>query len=208
MNDMDTALRRVRVYAQIQVTRRLTYCDDVSWRIGYGVLEPGNIADALFMSISGRPSWRRVGVASINLPAGHVVEFATDDLDDLEMLYNELYGTPGIAVDAVSPPPEPGDQGTVLDFLTVACSGGAITILLQIIKTLIESRDPHFVLKVRCGKDRVETLPRHTQSTAFISSAPAGSTRRPRPRSSLSLPTSLAPSSMWFRPAFRGSLRF
>lgn len=97
-----------------------------------------------------------MGVASINLPAQHVVEFATDDLDDLEMLYNELYGMPGIAVDAASSPLEPGDQGAVMDFLTVACSGGAITVLLQIIRTLVESRDPRFALKARCGKDRIE----------------------------------------------------
>ena len=92
----------------------------------------------------------------IDQPARRTVEFAADDLDNLEVLYAELHGTPGIIVEPVSSSLEPGDQGTALDFLTVACSGGAITVFLQIIRTLVESRDPRFVLKVRHGRDRIE----------------------------------------------------
>ena len=97
-----------------------------------------------------------MGVAGIDQLARRTVEFAADDLDDLDALYAELNGTPGIVVEPVSARLEPGDQGAVLDFLTVACSGGAITVLLQIIRTLVESRDPRFVLKIRRGKDSIE----------------------------------------------------
>lgn len=95
-------------------------------------------------------------MAVTDQPSEPAIELATDDLEDLEVLYRELHGTPGILVEAVSPLPEPGDQGAVLEFLTVACSGGAITVFLQIIRTLVESRSPRFVLKIRCGKDRLE----------------------------------------------------
>ena len=96
------------------------------------------------------------GVAGNDQSARRTIEFAANDLSDLEALYAELDGAPGIVVEPVSAPLEPGDQGTVLEFLTVACSGGAITVLLEIIRTLVESRDPRFVLKVRRGKDRIE----------------------------------------------------
>lgn len=97
-----------------------------------------------------------MGVAGMDQLARRTVEFAADDLDDLDALYAELNGTPGIVVEPVSARLEPGDQGALLDFLTVACSGGAITVLLQIIRTLVESRDPRFVLKIRRGKDSIE----------------------------------------------------
>lgn len=85
------------------------------------------------------------------------IELATDDISDLEALYADLEGTPGIAVQAVSAPLEPGDQGGgVLDFLTAACSGGAITVLLQIIQTHIESHSPGFKIKIRHGKESLE----------------------------------------------------
>ena len=63
---------------------------------------------------------------------------------------------PGISVEAVPAPIVEGDQGSVLEFLTVACSGGAITVALQIVKTLAESRGPKFSLKIRRGKDRLD----------------------------------------------------
>jgi Effector Associated Constant Component 1 len=87
---------------------------------------------------------------------GGVLELSTDDVGDLEMLYSELNGTPGITVEALFSQMQPGDQGGLIDFLTVACSGGAITVFLQIIKALIDSRGPQFVLKIRHGKDRIE----------------------------------------------------
>lgn len=85
-----------------------------------------------------------------------VVEFSAGDLEDLEALYEELRGVAGIRVEAISAPIVEGDQGSMLEFLTVACSGGAITVALQIVRTLVESRGPRFVLKIRRGKNRLE----------------------------------------------------
>ena len=85
-----------------------------------------------------------------------VVEIEAQEADDFDALYAELRGVPGIAVEAAPGPLQPGEQGSVLDLLTVACSGGAITVFLQIIKTLLESRGPGFVLKLRHGKTRLE----------------------------------------------------
>lgn len=85
-----------------------------------------------------------------------VLQLSTDDLNDLEVLYAELHGTSGIRVETQLAPIEPGDQGTLIDFLTVACEGGAVTVFLQIIKTVVDSRGPQFVLKIRHGKDRIE----------------------------------------------------
>ena len=51
----------------------------------------------------------------------------------------------------------PGEQGDVTELLTVACaSGGAVSVLLGIVKSLLDSRGPGFVLKVRHGRDRLE----------------------------------------------------
>jgi len=84
------------------------------------------------------------------------VELAALNADDFDVLYAELRGVPGVLVRAVPAPVEPGDQGSALDLLTVALSGGAVTAFLEIIRTLLESRGPAFVLKLRCGKDRLE----------------------------------------------------
>ncbi len=84
------------------------------------------------------------------------IELSTDDLDDLDIFYAELRGLPGITVGAESPAAEDGEQGSIVDLLTVACSGGAITVFLQIIRDLVASRGPGFTLKVRRGKDRLE----------------------------------------------------
>jgi hypothetical protein len=80
----------------------------------------------------------------------------TDDPDDFDALYAELRGVPGIRVDPMLAPIEPGAQGSTTDLITVALSSGAATAFLQIIKTLLESRGPSFVLKLRRGKDRLE----------------------------------------------------
>lgn len=85
-----------------------------------------------------------------------LVQFSAGDPEDFEALYGELRGVPGIAIEAISVPIAEGDQGTMLDFLTVACSGGAITAALQIIKAVVESRGPKFSLRVGSGKDRLE----------------------------------------------------
>ena len=88
--------------------------------------------------------------------SGQLVEFSTQDIDDLDVLYQELRGTPGLVVEPVQAPMVEGEQGSALDLLTVACSGGAVTALLQLVKSVVESRGPKFSLKVRRGKDRLE----------------------------------------------------
>jgi hypothetical protein len=85
-----------------------------------------------------------------------MVRFSAGDSSDFETLYAELRGVPGIKVEAVPAPIAAGEQGSVLDFLTVACSGGAITVALQIVKAVIQSRGPKFRLIVRRGRDRLE----------------------------------------------------
>jgi hypothetical protein len=86
-----------------------------------------------------------------------LVEFDADAVDDLYALFAALRGTAAVTVDAVMPPPVAGEQGSVLDFLTVACaSGGAITTVVQIVRTLIESRGPKVRLSVRRGDDTLE----------------------------------------------------
>jgi Effector Associated Constant Component 1 len=83
------------------------------------------------------------------------VEVWVDDPDDFEALYAELRGVPAVTVEAVPSAVETGDQGSTLDLLVVACSSGAVTTFLQIVKTLIESRGPSFVLKMRQGRNRL-----------------------------------------------------
>lgn len=85
-----------------------------------------------------------------------VIELSAGSADDFDELYAELRGVSGLAVEAVSAPVAAGEQGSVVDLLTVACSGGALTVLLQIVKALVEARGPGFVLKARRGKDRIE----------------------------------------------------
>lgn len=84
------------------------------------------------------------------------VEMWAGTAEDFEALYGELRGVSGLAVEAVSAPAGAGEQGSVVDLLTVACSGGALTVLLQIVKTLVESRGPGLVFKARRGRDRIE----------------------------------------------------
>jgi hypothetical protein len=84
------------------------------------------------------------------------IEFSSPDLDELDALDAELRGIAGLTVERIYAPPQPGEQGTLLDFLTVACEGGAITALLQIVKTLAESRGPRFSMRIRHGRDRLE----------------------------------------------------
>lgn len=81
-------------------------------------------------------------------------EMSAANLDDLDAMYDALRGTPGITVDAVQAPVTPGEQGGILELLTVACSGGAITVFLEIIKTVVESRGTTFALRIRRGRGR------------------------------------------------------
>ncbi|MFE9612355.1 hypothetical protein [Streptomyces sp. NPDC006012] len=87
---------------------------------------------------------------------GAAVEIRAGNPADLDAVYEELRGVPGIHLRAGSAPAAPGDQGSALEFVTAACSGGAITILLQIVKTLVESRGSQVTLKFRRGEDRLE----------------------------------------------------
>jgi Effector Associated Constant Component 1 len=84
------------------------------------------------------------------------IELMADSPDDLDELYSELRGVPGIAVTAVPAPVVPGEQGAALDVLMVALSSGTVTAFLQIIKVLAESHGPKFSLKIRQGKNRLE----------------------------------------------------
>jgi hypothetical protein len=84
------------------------------------------------------------------------VEVTADNPEDIDEVYSELRGVPGITVTAMPAPAGPGEQGAGLDALMVAMSSGAVTAFLQIIKVLAESRRPKFSLKVRQGKNRLE----------------------------------------------------
>lgn len=84
------------------------------------------------------------------------IEVGAEEPEDLEELAVELAGIPGIAVEALSAPVEPGEQGAALDVLMVALSSGAITAFLQIIKTLAEAKGPKFVLRIRRGKNQLK----------------------------------------------------
>jgi len=85
-----------------------------------------------------------------------VLEIGSEDSDDVGALYAALRGVRGIRLDAAPAPMEAGEQGTALDLLTVALSGGAVTAFLQIVRTVLDSRGPGFVLKVRRGRERLE----------------------------------------------------
>lgn len=84
------------------------------------------------------------------------VELRAGSPEDLDAVYNELRGAPGVSLRAVLAPGTAGEQGTALEFVTVACSGGAITILFQIVKTMIESRGAGVTLKFRRGDAELE----------------------------------------------------
>lgn len=84
------------------------------------------------------------------------IELQSDEEDDLDALYRELRGTPGLRVQAVAAHGVAGEQGSALELVTVACSGGALTVLLQIVKAVVESRGPRMAVKVRRGNVRIE----------------------------------------------------
>jgi len=84
------------------------------------------------------------------------VELSFESDDDFTAMYAEVRGVSGLDVEVVTAPARSGEQGSIVELLTVACSGGALTVLLQIVRNLVESRGPGFVLKARCGRDRIE----------------------------------------------------
>ncbi|BBB01442.1 hypothetical protein RVR_8863 [Actinacidiphila reveromycinica] len=85
------------------------------------------------------------------------VELSTHTPETFGALYGALRGVHGIKT-AVAPPHfEPGDQGSVVDLLTVSCaSGGAVAVLLDIVRNLVEARRPGFSLTVRQGTATLE----------------------------------------------------
>lgn len=84
------------------------------------------------------------------------VELTASNPDDIDEVYAELRGVPGIRMTAMPAPTAPGEQVAALDVLMVALSSGAVTAFLQIIKVLAESRGPKFSLKIRQGKNKLE----------------------------------------------------
>jgi hypothetical protein len=84
------------------------------------------------------------------------VEVRAEDLDDLDALYAELRGITGITVEMTPAQAERGDQGTVVDLITVALTSGAVTAFLQIVKALTESRGPGFRLRIQNGRKKIE----------------------------------------------------
>jgi len=84
------------------------------------------------------------------------IEVAADNPEDIDEVYAELRGVPGITVTAAPVLAVPGEQGAALDMLMVGLSSGAVTAFLQIIKVLAESHGPKFSLKIRQGKNRLE----------------------------------------------------
>jgi Effector Associated Constant Component 1 len=103
-----------------------------------------------------RPISEMIPGMTVNLSREDAVELAAASAEDFDALYAELRGVSGLTVTAVPVSAEPGEQGSIVDLLTVACSGGALTVFLEIIRSLVGSRGPGFVLKVRRGKDRLE----------------------------------------------------
>ena len=85
-----------------------------------------------------------------------LAEISVADSEDFPALYAELRGVRGIDARAILAPAEPGEQSVTVDIVTVALSSGAVTTFLEIIKTLLASRGPGFVLKIRRGKQKLE----------------------------------------------------
>lgn len=85
------------------------------------------------------------------------IELSTQDPDDFDALYGELRGVRGIELRADPAAVEPGEQGAGSEVLiAVLSSGGSVAVLLGIVKSLLESRRPGFVLKIRHGATTVE----------------------------------------------------
>ena len=104
-------------------------------------------------ALSDAQAWNQDSVAS---EAG-AVEFSAGDLEDFEALYGELLGVAEVVVRPVPAVMVPGEQGSLTDLITVACaSGGAVSVLLEIVKSLLDSRGPGFTLKIRRGRERLE----------------------------------------------------
>jgi hypothetical protein len=84
------------------------------------------------------------------------IEIWADDPDGTDELYVELRGVAGITMEAVPASTTLGEQGAAVDLLAVALSSGAVTALLQIIKTLVEAKGPKFVLRIRRGRNQLK----------------------------------------------------
>jgi hypothetical protein len=83
------------------------------------------------------------------------VRLSAADPEDLAVLHGELRGLPGLRITA-EVPGAPGEQGGVVDVLTVACaSGGAVTMLIQAVRTVVASRGRGVKFTARRGDDEV-----------------------------------------------------
>ncbi|MEU0940332.1 hypothetical protein [Embleya sp. NPDC005971] len=85
-----------------------------------------------------------------------VIELRAGHPDDLDALYRELRGVRGVTLEAVAAPIAPGDQGTGIDLLVVVCSSGAVTGIINLLRSMVESRGSKITLKVQRGRDRIE----------------------------------------------------
>jgi hypothetical protein len=96
------------------------------------------------------------------------VQLLFDDADDAAVFYDELRGVPGVFVEAISAPNEPGEQGGVVEMLSAAVAGGAIPAALNLVQALVESRRDGFVLKARDGKRKVEITADNAQEALEV----------------------------------------
>jgi Effector Associated Constant Component 1 len=108
------------------------------------------------------------------------VEVTTDKPEDIDEVYSELRGVPGIDVTPMPAPAAPGEQGAALDVLMVTLSSGAATAFLQIIKVLAESHGPKFSLKIRQGKNKLEVTADNVDEILPVIKALIDGRRSPR----------------------------
>jgi hypothetical protein len=96
----------------------------------------------------------------VDQAADGTLEISAAEQEDLDAVYSELRGMPGIRAQLEAAPVEPGEQGALADAMTVALTSGAVTAFLELLKVLAESRGPGFRLKIRNGRGRVEITAR------------------------------------------------
>lgn len=84
------------------------------------------------------------------------IEVSAADPEDLDALFEELRGVPGVRLEALSQPAAPGDLGAVTETLGIVFAGGGGTALIKLITAVIESRGPHFSLEFRHRRTKVK----------------------------------------------------
>ncbi len=86
----------------------------------------------------------------------NTLQVSAEDARNLMVLYRELRGLPGTTVSAESEPTGPGEQGSAIELLTIGLSSGAVTAMVELLRTLVESRGPAFKLTLHQGKQKLE----------------------------------------------------